>query len=65
MLWATLQIVAIEKNTDKTSVTASYQDTVINCVIPFVDDASIENAINCWCTLLHLQVSNQEIALNC
>lgn len=59
---ATLQIVAIEKNTDKTSVTASYQDTVINCVIPFVDDASIENAINCWCTLLHLQVSNQEIA---
>lgn len=59
---ATLQIVSVEKNTNKTSVTANYQGVEVNCIIPFVDDASIENAINCWCTLLHLQISNQEIA---
>ena len=30
--------------------------------IPFIDDASIENAINCWCVALLLNVPNEQIA---
>ncbi|UEG51196.1 bifunctional UDP-N-acetylmuramoyl-tripeptide:D-alanyl-D-alanine ligase/alanine racemase [Ferruginibacter lapsinanis] len=59
---ATLQILSVEKNEDQTLVTANYQEAVINCVIPFVDDASIENAINCWCVLLYLKIGHQLIA---
>ncbi|MBW4891570.1 bifunctional UDP-N-acetylmuramoyl-tripeptide:D-alanyl-D-alanine ligase/alanine racemase [Mucilaginibacter sp. HMF5004] len=33
---------------------AKFKDTEIECLVPFVDEASIENAISCWATLLAL-----------
>ncbi len=74
---ATLQIVSIEKGSNQTIITANYnpvnkqpasekshtsQITNHKSVIPFTDDASIENAINCWCVLLHLNISGEKIA---
>ena len=68
-----LQIISIEKNAGSTVITANYnnkttegqlstphqQPQTIN--IPFTDDASIENAINCWCVLLYLSVNEERI----
>jgi alanine racemase len=73
---ATLQITAIEKDAGSTTISAQYlsnwmQETVdqvseetrmpLSITIPFIDDASIENAIHCWCTLLYLQCNQQQI----
>jgi len=33
---------------------ARYQEREIECLVPFVDEASIENAITCWAALLAL-----------
>jgi len=69
-----LQIISIEKKAGNSIITASYidkttegqpsttyhQPQTIN--IPFTDDASIENAINCWCVLLYLKVNEATIA---
>ncbi|OCX53762.1 bifunctional UDP-N-acetylmuramoyl-tripeptide:D-alanyl-D-alanine ligase/alanine racemase [Mucilaginibacter sp. PPCGB 2223] len=33
---------------------ARYQEKEIECLVPFVDEASVENAITCWATLLAL-----------
>ena len=56
---ATLQIKKIEPVGQLTIIEASYtapgkEPEWVNCKIPFTDDASVENAINCWCLLLHL-----------
>ncbi|MEI9933830.1 MAG: bifunctional UDP-N-acetylmuramoyl-tripeptide:D-alanyl-D-alanine ligase/alanine racemase [Ferruginibacter sp.] len=59
---ATLQLTAINKLTDKTLLVANFRQSTINCSIPFTDDASIENAINCWCLLLHFGMSNDVIS---
>lgn len=53
---ATLQILTIYKEDGKTIITASYKEETISITIPFTDDASVENAIHCWCLLLHLQI---------
>lgn len=45
---------AVEKQNDKTGISLSYQSSVIAITIPFVDDASVENAITCCCVLLVL-----------
>ena len=37
------------------------QTTQLDCRIPFTDEASIENAINCACTLLYLNYAPAEI----
>jgi Alr-MurF fusion protein len=58
---AVLQIRQIYKEDNKTTITASYQQQEINIEIPFTDNASVENAIHCWCVLLHLQVPQLEI----
>ena len=69
-----LQIISIEKKAGNTIITANYNDKTtegqpstthhqlqaIN--IPFTDDASIENAINCWCVLLYLKVNEDSIS---
>ena len=49
-------------NTDKTIISAKYHDKFISIAIPFIDDASIENAINCWCVALLLNVPDEQIA---
>lgn len=45
---------SVEKKRDKTEIVLTYQSKVNTIMIPFVDDASIENAIICCCVLLVL-----------
>ncbi|MGG9971264.1 bifunctional UDP-N-acetylmuramoyl-tripeptide:D-alanyl-D-alanine ligase/alanine racemase [Ferruginibacter sp. SUN002] len=59
---ATLQVTSVEHTEENTTIQANYGSENISCVIPFTDEASIENAITCWCYLLHLQVNNNVIA---
>lgn len=58
---ATLRIVAVSKQNGQTNIDAVYKHQNLSIKIPFVDAASIENAINCWCLLLSLDIPNQEI----
>ena len=64
---ATLQVISIEKKTNSTLINAINQmvtgaDRVITITIPFIDEAAIENAITCWCVLLHFQINDELIA---
>lgn len=59
---STLQILQIEKRQSETQVIAYYINAEINIVIPFTDDASVHNAITCWCVLLHLGIKNELIS---
>jgi alanine racemase len=52
---ATLQLLSIDKQQDTTCISAKLHDQTIQITIPFTDDASIENAINCWCAVLFLK----------
>ena len=45
-----------------TNIIAEFQGKQIDITIPFIDDASIENAINCWCVALLLGIPNDVIA---
>lgn len=57
---AALKIISIDKRKDDAVITAfdtrsAGAHTEISITIPFTDDASVQNAITCWCVLLHLQ----------
>ncbi len=58
---ADLQVLTILKEEAQTIITAEYKENTEQIIIPFIDEASIENAINCWCILLHLGISSSEI----
>ncbi len=58
---ATVQVTAIVKKTLKTDIELSYQSMPVVFTIPFTDDASIENAITCCCTLLYLGYSHEAL----
>ena len=58
---ADLHVINTEKKAGKTSIVAKYKGKEISITIPFTDDASLENAIHCWCILLILNVGNEEI----
>ena len=58
---ADLRITAIDKNGNKTTISALYKTQEISITIPFSDDASVENAIHCWCVMLLLQATSGEI----
>ena len=60
---AWLKITAIEKKIDHTIIKAQHKGKEIAIQIPFTDDASVENAITCWCTLLAMDLSNEVIAM--
>ena len=45
-----------------TEIVAIFNGNKIAITIPFIDNASIENAINCWCVALLLGVQNDVIA---
>lgn len=49
---ASLGVTGIEKVAGSSSINAQFQGSSIGITIPFTDDASIENAITCWCSLL-------------
>ncbi len=56
-----LRITGVDTKENSTRIVASYNNTVIDIVIPFVDDASVENAIHCWATMLYLGYENDYI----
>ncbi|MFN8166492.1 MAG: bifunctional UDP-N-acetylmuramoyl-tripeptide:D-alanyl-D-alanine ligase/alanine racemase, partial [Bacteroidia bacterium] len=58
---ADLQVGRIARSTDETEIQAVYRDRFISISIPFIDDASIENAIHCWAVMLHLGYENDQI----
>ena len=58
---ADLRITGINKAGNKTTITALNNEKEITITIPFSDDASVENAIHCWCIMLLLNISNSEI----
>ena len=58
---ADLQIGRIEKRDGQTEIQGIYQHNFIRIRIPFMDEASIENAIHCWAVLLLLGLDNDEI----
>jgi Alr-MurF fusion protein len=73
---ATLQIIAVEKKGNHTDIIAKYHIKINDetedqtaasgfkvktISIPFIDVASIENAITCWCVLLHLNTGDTMI----
>ncbi len=58
---ATLRVISIVKGVSNTSITALYNQKEIKIRIPFTDDASVENSITCWCTLLYLQTDQEFI----
>lgn len=59
---ADLQIGRVEKKGGITEIQGIYQHNFIRIKIPFVDEASIENAIHCWATMLLLGIENDTIA---
>jgi Alr-MurF fusion protein len=59
---ATLQIIKTEKQGIHTHIEAVYQQQNIQVSIPFTDAASVENALHCWCLLLHLNIPHPAIA---
>jgi alanine racemase len=59
-LKADLQIGRISKSANETEIQGVYKNLFIKIKIPFVDDASIENAIHCW-TLMLLFDYEQEV----
>ena len=58
---ADLRITKISKQGNKTHITALYKGSEHTIVIPFIDGASLENAMHCWCVALLLGVSQEEI----
>ena len=58
---ASLKIISVKKE-NNLSVINGYFEKEIQIQIPFTDDASIENAITCWCILLQMKIANDIIA---
>ena len=58
---AELQIGKIIKDATSSTVKAEYLGEHVKITIPFTDEASIQNAINCWCVMLHLKIPAEEI----
>ncbi len=56
-----LQICSINKNKNSTKIEGIYKSKNSFINIPFTDDASIENAISCWCVLILLNKNVEKI----
>ncbi len=54
---ALLKITSLKKAVSTTTITAWFDDREQSLTIPFTDEASIQNAITCWCVLLYLKLS--------
>jgi len=59
---ADIQILKTEKTALHTNVTYKYGGSELSVTIPFTDDASIENALQCVVLMLHLGIPPEEIA---
>lgn len=58
---ADLLISKIREDEKETYIQGIFKNQFIDITIPFLDSASIENAIHCWCVLLHLGIDNEVI----
>ena len=58
---ADFSIKTIKKENSQTCINAEYKDKKLDVLIPFTDDASIENAIHCWVCLIYLGYNQQFI----
>ena len=60
---ADLEIRQIAHQNNQTLVSATFQERTVSVRIPFVDKASIENAIHVWCFLLLQKFADEYISL--
>jgi alanine racemase len=51
----------LDKKANNTLLSVNYDNNIFDVSIPFVDDASIQNAINCLMVLLHFKYSEDTI----
>jgi len=58
-----LQINGIKKRNSFSLIEAIYKREKVQIQIPFTDDASVQNAISCWCVLFILNKNTREISL--
>lgn len=58
---ADLQVGRTTSSNGSTTIQAIWKNDFIDIVIPFTDEASIENAIFCWCYLLQKGLRNEVI----
>ncbi len=58
---ATFRITSILKDSEHTFIAADYKGQELSFRIPFTDDASVENAITCYCTLLYMGLDDSYI----
>lgn len=56
---ADLQISKVDKRKTETLIQAIYNNSFHDITIPFIDDASVENAIHCWALLLQMNHANE------
>lgn len=61
---APFRILETHKHQRQTIIKGYFQQREVSIQIPFEDEASVENAIHCWNVLLHLGISDEEIAKN-
>jgi len=59
---AVMQVLWVKKDTSATHVSLKYAGTEMSVSIPFTDEASIENSLQCVAVMLHLGVNKEEIA---
>jgi alanine racemase len=57
---ADLQVLFVEPIDGKSYIRALYKESDVECLIPFRDQASVENGIICWATLLALGYTPDE-----
>ena len=57
-----LKITSMLSNHQHTIIEAMFENEKLRISIPFIDNASIENAMNCWATLIKTGVGNEFIA---
>lgn len=59
-----LHITQIKKTNPFSQIEAVYQKEKIQITIPFTDDASIQNAVHCWCAAIVLNKNNSALQNN-
>ena len=58
---ADVLVKSIEKNSSFTKIILEQKEESFEFTIPLIDDASIENAINCWMLMRYLQIDSEII----
>jgi alanine racemase len=58
---AALQVQTIYQEENHSVITAIWQSETFQITIPFIDSASIQNAIHCWCVLLQFKIPHNVI----